>query len=155
MVPLCLDALPWIRNRHGNLHVETQAIIDDNVVVRMVFPFDAIYVQPQMPVIGCSSISFFIKYLIVPSEFINCASGLTKSSATCRMHPKKEYSKTHGQWSIQLTTSAVNANTSCLFLETEAISEMTTGYRGYLLCLLFVNILPVEQDWKHTSSQYT
>ena len=84
--------------------------------------------------------SFFIKYLNVPSEFINWASGLTKSSASSLIHPKKEYSTTQEHWSIQFATSAVNAKTSRLFLEMEAISETFTGYRGYLLCLPWVNI---------------
>jgi hypothetical protein len=79
--------------------------------------------------------SLIIKSLNVPSAFISWASGLTNPSASSLIHPKKEYSKTQGHSSIQLVSRTVNANTSFLSLEIEAISETTTGNSGYLLCL--------------------
>lgn len=85
--------------------------------------------------IGSSSINLCIRLLNDPSGFINCASELTKLSATWRMHPKNPYSKTHEVWSHQLATSTVNSTTSPWLREVEASSEIYRGCFGCLLCI--------------------
>lgn len=83
---------------------------------------------------GTSRINLFINSVKLPSGFINCASGLTYASATCRMHPKNAYSKIQSVLSIQLHSLAVNSNTCLRSREMDAISVTITFGLGNFLC---------------------